>query len=86
MGHGPQETFVNCADIRITKNGGPAPTPPPPVPTDAPMPPTPAPPTPAPPAGKCQAVGAWAGNANMDAWCNSNCAIGNCPSSMCKCN
>lgn len=35
--------------------------------------------------GQCKATGAWTGNANMDAWCVSNCAVGNCPSSMCKC-
>lgn len=35
--------------------------------------------------GTCAAVGAWVGNANMDAWCVSNCARGNCPSSFCKC-
>ncbi|XP_067944772.1 uncharacterized protein [Watersipora subatra] len=27
----PQESFVNCADVRISVNGGPHPTPPPPV-------------------------------------------------------
>lgn len=35
--------------------------------------------------GKCRAIGAWAGNANMDAWCVNNCALGNCPAKMCSC-
>jgi len=35
--------------------------------------------------GKCRAIGAWTGNANMNAWCESNCARGNCPSNICKC-
>jgi len=95
MGLGPQETFVNCADITITKDGGPAPTPAPPLPTHAPTPAPPAPtqaptaapplPTAAPPTGSCKAIGAWTGNANMDAWCNSNCALGYCPAEICSC-
>ena len=35
--------------------------------------------------GKCYAIGAWTGNANMSAWCVLNCARGYCPSNMCKC-
>ena len=38
-----------------------------------------------PPAGKCHAIGVWKGNKQMDSWCNSNCALGNCPASICKC-
>ena len=33
----------------------------------------------------CLAAGAWAGQANMDTWCQNNCAIGYCPSSHCVC-
>merc|ERR1711936_296671 len=33
------------------------------------------PPTP----GKCHAIGIWFGNKKMDAWCNENCPLGNCP-------
>ncbi|EDO39394.1 predicted protein [Nematostella vectensis] len=100
MGHGPQEHFVNCADITIKPRSGPLPptaAPPPPPTTGAP-PPTPVtnkpppprpattqapPPTAAP--GSCKAVNAWAGQANMDDWCNSNCAAGYCPDYMCSC-
>jgi hypothetical protein len=100
-GLGPQETFVNCADISITSSGGTLPTdgpPPPPPPTQAPSPPPPPPPTeappppptqapppPPPPGGNCKAIGAWAGNPGMDAWCTSNCALNNCPPTMCVC-
>jgi len=57
--------------------------PPPPVTTQAPPPPV----TTAPGGGgsNCVAVGAWTGNAGMDAWCQSNCAAGNCPPDICKC-
>ena len=54
--------------------------PPPPVNTQAP---TPVPTSPG--GGGCKAIGAWAGNANMDAWCVANCAVGNCPTSTCSC-
>lgn len=95
-----QETFVNCADIKIVSAGGPGATEAPN--TNAPMtekpntdapatnpPPTEgpgatAPPT-APPQGVCKATGAWTGDANMDVWCASNCAAGYCPSTHCKC-
>lgn len=33
----------------------------------------------------CLAAGAWAGQTNMDTWCQNNCAIGYCPSSHCVC-
>ena len=70
---------------------------PPPEPIAGPQPPTTkAPPKTEKPGGgdktekpggedKCHAIGVWKGNANMDAWCVSNCARGNCPSSTCKC-
>ena len=35
--------------------------------------------------GSCVAVGLWKGNANMDAWCVSNCERGNCPAQICQC-
>lgn len=35
--------------------------------------------------GKCHAIGVWKGNANMDAWCHSNCRRGNCPEEVCEC-
>lgn len=36
--------------------------------------------------GKSKATGPWAGNAGMDTWCESNCAVNNCPGTHCKCN
>ncbi|KAH3809986.1 integumentary mucin C.1-like [Dreissena polymorpha] len=33
----------------------------------------------------CNAIGAWFGNSAMDAWCATNCAAGNCPSTYCAC-
>lgn len=90
-----QETFVNCADIRILPKGAPAPTTAGPG-TDSPMSPstrapttkvpwTQKPSTQGPQTGKCKATGAWAGQANMDRWCASNCAMGDCPPSHCIC-
>ena len=35
--------------------------------------------------GSCVAVSPWKGNANMDAWCVSNCERGNCPAQICQC-
>ena len=92
VGHGKkQETFVNCADIRITTSDGSVVTDPPLPPTQQPPPPTKPGmtttpfPTDAPNPGSCKAVGAWAGNAAMDKWCVVNCGKGYCPSHMCKC-
>ncbi|KAJ7379974.1 hypothetical protein OS493_012736 [Desmophyllum pertusum] len=93
-----QETFVNCADIKIESAGGP-------VPTGAPN--TNAPSTESPTTQKpmtqspstqepsteepsttearvCRATGVWAGDANMDKWCRMNCARGYCPASHCQ--
>ena len=45
-------------------------------------------PTPRPTQGgskNCKGIGPWTGNADMDGWCKANCAVGNCPSSICKC-
>lgn len=33
----------------------------------------------------CLAVGSWEGNVGMNTWCVRNCALGNCPASVCKC-
>ncbi|KAL9952363.1 hypothetical protein ACROYT_G039609 [Oculina patagonica] len=90
MGKGEQETFVNCADIRITKSDGSVPPPPPtqaPPPTTQPttQKPTDPPPTNAPNPGGCQATGPYKGNAAMDVWCRDNCAKGHCPESICIC-
>ena len=86
-----QETFVNCADIKITPEGGASGT-------DAPLteqPSTQAPLTGSTPSSKppktqkpstgCKATGPWTGQAAMDKWCVQNCALGNCPSSHCQC-
>jgi len=53
----------------------------PPEPTDAPT----RGPRPTGGSGKCRAVGSWAGNPHMDAWCASNCKNGYCPAHMCTC-
>ena len=87
-----QETFVNCADIRIVPAGGPAPS------TEEPDPDTPmmtvvgttqepatSAATPKPPTGGCKATGSWTGQSHMNTWCQNNCALGNCPSSNCIC-
>jgi len=94
LGKGPQEHFVNCADVSI--GGRPISRPPvtkkpvtkrpvtrPPV-TRPPRTNRPGPVT-RPPTGVCRAIGACTGNPGMDAWCRSNCALGNCPVSMCTC-
>lgn len=95
-----QETFVNCADIKIVSAGEPGATEAPN--TNAPMtekpntgapatkpPPTEGPGATAPPTtapqGVCKATGPWTGDANMDAWCVRNCAQGYCPSTHCIC-
>ena len=88
MGKGEQETFVNCADIRITKSDGSLPPPPPtrpPPPTEKPPEPTKPLPTNAPNPKGCKAVGHWKGNIAMDTWCVDSCARGYCPGNICKC-
>ena len=93
MGKGEQETFVNCADIKITKGDGSVPLPPPtkpPPPTEKPPPPTtqkPTEPLPtnAPNPSGCKArSGRWQ-SIQMDDWCQRNCAMGYCPDQMCYC-
>ena len=82
-----QETFVNCADIKIVSAGGPQPpaTQPPPTVKPTTKAPSITAPLTKPPTGGCKATGGWAGNANMDAWCRANCAAGHCPSTHCVC-
>ena len=96
-----QETFVNCADVKIIPGDGPAPatgvsntnapsTGAPSTETissQGPKPPTP--PTERPPTPRppkrCRATGAWAGNPSMDLWCIMNCARDYCPPTHCIC-
>lgn len=33
----------------------------------------------------CRAIGVWTGNSIQNKWCQTNCRLGNCPSSMCQC-
>ena len=80
VGKGKQEHFVNCADVRILPKGAPRPKPqatkkPPVVVTDAPTQER----------KDCRAIGAWSGSVNMNRWCRQNCALGRCPTSICKC-
>lgn len=72
------ETFVSCFDF--TTQSGPSPSP---IPVPLPIPlPSPQPiPAPSPP-GRCQAISALV----TDDWCDENCALGNCPKDLCKCN
>ena len=80
-----QETFVNCADIKITPSGGPAPAIVRPGPE---RPPTQRPQTQAPtppPSGVCKAAGSYKNLPTMDKWCADNCAGGYCPASHCIC-
>ena len=97
LGLGLQETFVNCADIRILPKDGTLPATDPTstqatqAPTQAPQASTQAPQASTQPpvtssTNGCKAAGLWQGNAGMDNWCASNCAIGNCPASYCVCN
>jgi len=67
----------------------------------APAPPAPAPPAPAPepesestvpatetednPSGNCRPTETYARQPGMDTWCDTNCAVGNCPASHCIC-
>ncbi|XP_045164026.2 uncharacterized protein LOC123528343 [Mercenaria mercenaria] len=98
MGVGPQEQFINCADIAILPDCGNIP-----VTTDSvtsntdstgsvtPDGSTSGPVTGAPtavPARHCQAVGIWTGLAYMDGWCTFNClhpTINYCPATHCHC-
>ncbi|XP_001641806.3 acidic mammalian chitinase [Nematostella vectensis] len=49
------------------------------------MPPTLAPGVPTTIKPTCKAAGVWAGNVGMDSWCVNNCALGNCPPTICVC-
>merc|ERR1739845_160711 len=68
--------------VSIQHGNGPAPAP---SPQPSPVPhPTPVPsplPVPTPTPGSCHAVSPLA----TDDWCNANCALGNCPAGLCKC-
>ena len=76
--------LINAVKQALGGGTGPNPTV---EPTEGTPPPTPStqPPTNVPPSGSCKATGAWEGNAGMDQWCMSNCAVGNCPPNMCVC-
>jgi cathepsin L len=64
--------------VTPTLSVSPSPTP---TPTPSPTPsPTPTP-TPTPTPGHCHAISPVA----TDDWCNANCAMGNCPADLCKC-
>ena len=82
-GNAKQETFVNCADVRITKSDGSVPPTRFPPPTK--RPPTTPPSTDAPDPSKCKATGSWEGNATMDDWCKRSCGSGYCPNNICAC-
>ena len=80
-----QETFVNCADIKIKPAGGSgSPNKPSKQKPGAQKPGGKKPPT-KPSQGNCKAAGAWRGQASVDAWCRVNCAQGFCPASHCRC-
>ncbi|ELU11163.1 hypothetical protein CAPTEDRAFT_224259 [Capitella teleta] len=92
VGCGPQEQFYGCSDISIHSLTGEEPK------TDVPPASTAAPSTAAPIEEDlpiivdnegvqkiCKAIGAWAGQASIDAWCEVNCANNYCPSSHCHC-
>jgi len=93
LGLGPQEHFRACADISIGGSVIVLPTlPPPTIPVVTAAPPaasSPAPGnSPAPGAGQtCVAVGAWAGDSSMAAWCVTNCFAPTpfCPADRCDC-
>ena len=81
VGCGHQETFVNCADVKIDPDDGS-------VLTTAATPEPPKPPTIAPttlnPNQVCFAIGPNEGEPEMDHWCNVNCPD-NCPVDECEC-
>eukprot|EP00794_Sanderia_malayensis_P010199 gene10199-11247_t len=88
-GQGPYP-LMNAVKAALT--GGVIPTYPPPVTgptTEAPIvtdgPVVTTQPPPVPPTGECRAIGAWANDDGMNAWCKANCAAGNCPASHCTC-
>lgn len=94
LGLGPQEHFRACADISIGGSVIVLPTLPqptlPPATAAPPVPVSPAPGNgqPAPGAGQtCVAVGSWAGDSSMAAWCVTNCFAPTpfCPADRCDC-
>ena len=100
LGYGPQETFVNCADIAIEGPTAPTTTSPIQGTTLAPATTEPGPTTNTGPTTngptiggatedqacvQYKATGAWAGDEAMDNWCELNCSNGFCPASHCVC-
>ena len=93
LGYGPQETFVNCADVAIKGQTAPATTGPTQVTTSAPATTEPGPTTNGPTIGGAttsqpcvyKTTGPWSGNEAMDKWCKLNCSRGYCPASHCVC-
>ena len=89
LGRGKQETFVNCADIKINPSSGVVL---PPVPrTEEPR--TRPPVRPKPPVrtkppvttnGNCKAIGVWSTISGMNKWCQENCPT-LCPPTHCEC-
>ena len=92
LGCGPQEQFVNCADIAITGSGDNTPakttTTEKPKQTEASEVTTTKKPseTAAPRTDSgCRGVGVYAGMSGMDVWCVANCARNFCPETHCTC-
>ena len=88
-GKGRQESFVNCADIKINPSSEILTKPPVPK-TQKPVTQKPEPATQEPattvvnPSKRCKAVGMWKTVSGMEQWCNDNCPS-RCPPSHCRC-
>ncbi|XP_067682186.1 uncharacterized protein [Haliotis asinina] len=101
LGHGPQEHFVNCANIRITTNTSSRTSTPSSASTTKTSSTTslstttttttttttmlPSSTTSQPGSG-CRAVGVWKTVTGMNAWCALLCPKGMCPKELCRCN
>jgi len=86
VGCGPQETFMGCADIAISGDGGQiTSTSRPSTTSSSTAMTTPKETTTQKMTGDCKSVPPYNNYPNMDDWCRVNCALGNCPSSHCKC-
>ncbi|CAM1306500.1 Uncharacterised protein g4379 [Pycnogonum litorale] len=72
VGCGNQEMFRGCSDVAIVTGGATGTTPTTPTTLSNGNQP-------------CRAIGAWTGIQAMNAWCNTNCNAGNCPSTHCSC-
>merc|ERR1719334_771387 len=80
IGFGKQEMFFSCADIQIRPKGW--------TPVDTAPPPTLWPLTRRTykmQKKTCKAGNLWKNNNSYDAWCESNCHMGNCPEQYCVC-